>query len=86
MNSHQFHKTKICTFITHNQISSPIHSLILFDKPHNDKMQSSPAPIWNWKVWEQELYLELVYTHTVDLFHTFEAEHGMAGLSFADPG
>jgi len=38
------------------------------------------------KVWEQELYLELVYTHTVDLFHTFEAEHGMAGLSFADPG
>ena len=48
-------------------------------------MQSSPAPIWNWKVWEQELYLELVYTHTVDLFHTFEAEHGMAGLSFADP-
>ena len=36
------------------------------------------------QVWEQELYLELQYRAPLPWFHTFEAEHSMAGLSFAD--
>ena len=38
------------------------------------------------QVWEQELYLELEYRTPTSWFHTFEAEHSMAGLSFADEG
>ena len=36
------------------------------------------------KVWEQEMYLEMEYKAPQTWFHNFEAEHSMAGLSFAD--
>jgi len=36
------------------------------------------------QVWEQEMYLEMEYKAPQTWFHNFEAEHSMAGLSFAD--
>jgi len=36
------------------------------------------------QVWEQEMYLEMAYKAPQSWFHNFEAEHSMAGLSFAD--
>lgn len=36
------------------------------------------------QVWEQEAYLEMVYRAPETWFQTFEAEHSMVGLSFAD--
>eukprot|EP00092_Neocalanus_flemingeri_P102328 GFUD01130886.1.p1 GENE.GFUD01130886.1~~GFUD01130886.1.p1 ORF type:complete len:502 (-),score=168.27 GFUD01130886.1:74-1579(-) len=36
------------------------------------------------QVWEQEIYLEMAYRAPQTWFHNFEAEHSMAGLSFAD--
>ena len=35
-------------------------------------------------MWEQELYLEMVYLAPSPCFHMFEAEHSQAALSFAD--
>ena len=35
-------------------------------------------------MWEQELYLEFQYNNPKIFFHTFEAEHSLAGLSFAE--
>ena len=40
--------------------------------------------IVDYKVWEQELYLEMVYKAPQVWFHSFEADNNMAGLSFAD--
>merc|ERR1712106_588264 len=36
------------------------------------------------QVWEQEVYHEMEYRAPQTWFHNFEAEHSMAGLSFAD--
>ena len=36
------------------------------------------------QVWEQEVYTEMEYKAPHSWFHTFEADHSMAGLSFAD--
>ena len=35
-------------------------------------------------MWEQEVYIEMEYKAPHSWFHTFEADHSMAGLSFAD--
>ena len=34
-------------------------------------------------VWEQEIYREFIYHAPLDNFHTFEGDHNMVGLSFA---
>lgn len=36
------------------------------------------------QVWEQELYMEMEYKAPQTWFHSFEADHNMVGLSFAD--
>ena len=36
------------------------------------------------KLWEQEIYLNIIYSAVEPRFHTFEAEDCMAGLNFAD--
>ena len=48
------------------------------------KFESSIYVIVDYKVWEQELYLEMVYKAPQVWFHSFEADNNMAGLSFAD--
>ena len=35
-------------------------------------------------IWEQELYNEMIYKNSTDLFHTFEGDSAVIGLSFAD--
>ena len=36
------------------------------------------------RIWEQELYNEMVYKNPTSTFHTFEGESAVIGLSFAD--
>ena len=36
------------------------------------------------RIWEQELYNEMVYKTPYDWFHTFEGDSAMVGLSFVD--
>ena len=35
-------------------------------------------------VWEQEIYEEFNYKVPLEAFHTFEGDHNMVGLSFAE--
>ena len=35
-------------------------------------------------VWEQEIYNEFNYKMPLESFHTFEGDHNMVGLSFAE--
>ena len=34
-------------------------------------------------LWEQEIYDEFQYKAVIDVFHTFEGDHSVVGLSFA---
>ena len=36
------------------------------------------------RIWEQELYNEMIYKDPTDWFHTFEGDSAMIGLSFVD--
>merc|ERR1740137_47726 len=36
------------------------------------------------QVWEQEIYMEMIYRAPQAWFHSFEADNSMVGLSFAD--
>ena len=36
------------------------------------------------KMWEQELYNEMIYKRPKDWFHTFEGDSAVIGLSFVD--
>ena len=36
------------------------------------------------RIWEQELYNEMVYKNPTANFHTFEGDSAIIGLSFAD--
>jgi len=36
------------------------------------------------QVWEQEIYMEMIYSAPQAWFHSFEADNSMVGLSFAD--
>ena len=36
------------------------------------------------RIWEQELYNEMIYKTPCDWFHTFEGDSAMVGLSFVD--
>ena len=52
--------------------------------PTGEPMLSTAIRWLKLKVWEQEIYLEMAYKAPQLWFHNFEAEHSMAGLSFAD--
>ena len=36
------------------------------------------------RIWEQELYNEMIYKNPTSTFHTFEGDSTTVGLSFAD--
>jgi hypothetical protein len=36
------------------------------------------------RIWEQELYNEMIYKNSTDTFHTFEGDSAQIGLSFVD--
>ena len=69
-NQWQLMGTGVMCFVKNNRKRSYFFRLYDFDEKLN--------------VWEQEIYLEIQYVSAEPMFHVFEADTYMAGISFAD--